>query len=788
MSNYKQEGLALVPELEAILKRYHQKLSPKAQPDFLFEDDATLFELKSKNLERNEDLEFESILKKEGLKTTTFVDKKTPVIIQSLLEQKNVLSPFIATKISQISIPKSYVYYPWDETFTSAYVRITKTVVPFGSREEKKLLNIRGFYHPQTGTIHVRPRTNFGMSLLLAIQKLSHPGFRGFFGGEVHKGVSYYFANAVLREQGLEPLQIENMQDPLNCAEDLSAVVGFSLVGKAYFQSPVDLIKHLSTKLVIGPLDARELNGDALLRSNLLHTARFAGNQAKDMTGVGITTAKSVRLWMRSATAGPHEVQITGGSGNTKNIKIEVQGQPGDNTSAVNYPNSPSDPALDPLTKYKYRIVRIGDRSLIGEGAFETSPASDKDTPEKVVIALMSCHQPFTDRGTFDPRSIKMLKILPRVLKDNNVKFIIPCGDQIYADEPGIFSLFNNPYLVSQVVPGKTDIMKCNEDQVRSLYDMRYRTCWSMKAIKDMYANYPCYPIMDDHDIKNSWGTRREHSCPGFSNIYKGALNAYYDYQASRVLPRMPGLPGSFHYHFSYGNIGIFVMDLRSGRFSLSQRETRIFGTKQLDDLRKFLADNAHKKVLFIVTSVPVFFVPEWMARYGPNFKADTFEDHWSHPNNIPDRDAFLKVLHAHRQANPNQVVAILSGDVHIGNACSIDMQGLKSPGLYQFTSSPITVNESSSTKLKVKIAPVLDTTINAGFDFPCGPYGKRCSGRVKHLPGVSGASRNPFIDMNIGLIEIQRNGDISKVKFKLVGYHPTEDRPITYFESNWLG
>jgi hypothetical protein len=41
---------------------------------------------------------------------------------------------------------------------------------------------------------------------------------------------------------------------------------------------------------------------------------------------------------------------------------------------------------------------------------------------------------------------------------------------------------------------------------------------------------------------------------------------------------------------------------------------------------------------------------------------------------------------------------------------------------------------------------------------------------------------------MNIGLIEVQRQGDISKLKFKLIGAHPTEERPVTYFESGWLG
>ena len=88
----------------------------------------------------------------------------------------------------------------------------------------------------------------------------------------------------------------------------------------------------------------------------------------------------------------------------------------------------------------------------------------------------------------------------------------------MYADEPGSLSLFNdkNPFLIRhafhkrKVVP--ENIFKCNVDEVRRLYDLRYRMFWSMPAIREMYANYPCYPTMDDHEIKNGWGTDPEHS------------------------------------------------------------------------------------------------------------------------------------------------------------------------------------------------------------------------------------------------------------------------------------
>jgi hypothetical protein len=70
-----------------------------------------------------------------------------------------------------------------------------------------------------------------------------------------------------------------------------------------------------------------------------------------------------------------------------------------------------------------------------------------------------------------------------------------------------------------------------------------------------------------------------------------------------------------------------------------------------------------------------------------------------------------------------------------------------------------------------------------ATVDCPSTPFGVACSARIDHLPG----GKNPFTGPNIGLIEVQRNGDVSNLKFKLISYHPTEERPVTYFESGWL-
>ena len=477
-----------------------------------------------------------------GLTTLEWADQKTPALIQSALQQSSNLKLFIANKVGAIPVSRNYHHYGSDAEFVTAYLKLNKIVVPFGPQEKALTDNVSAFYHRQTDSIHLRPRTHFGAVLQMAILKYSSPGFAGFFGEYLANGVGLYFTNLVLKEKGLDPMKSPNLKDNLDCAKDLVGVAGLSLVGKAYFQNHSDLINYLTTKLSIGPVRVDELTKNSLCTTLLLRTAQLANHDVKNMVGVGMTGPGWVRLWMRSEVPGMHELQIIKGKGSKSSKIIIPPDNRSDNTIAITYPPT-SEPKLEPRTKYRFRVVRTSDAKLVGEGSFETSPPSDGDTPQKVVIGLVSCHQPFTDRGTISPQAERMLSVLPRILKENDVKFVLPCGDQMYADEPGSLSLFNpkNPYLIRQAFPNRKvlpeNIFKCTDQEVRRLYDLRYRMFWSMPAIREMYANYPCYPTMDDHEIKNGWGSDPKHSSDEFKNIKKGALDAYLDYQASSVLP-----------------------------------------------------------------------------------------------------------------------------------------------------------------------------------------------------------------------------------------------------------
>jgi hypothetical protein len=215
------------------------------------------------------------LLKRMGLKTTTRIDKKTASLIHSVLERSVVLRPFIAAKLEKMTMPKKFVHYQSDPEFDYAYLDLTKMVVPFGSKAEKELINIRGFYHRPTNSIHFRPSANVGQALQMVIGTFSPPAFRNFFGKSLVEGVGLYFANLVLEEQGLMRIESQPYRVQLRCAIDLVGLVGRDLVGKAYFQNHLDLVRHLTTKLSIGPVSTDQVARDALCKTELLLWERF---------------------------------------------------------------------------------------------------------------------------------------------------------------------------------------------------------------------------------------------------------------------------------------------------------------------------------------------------------------------------------------------------------------------------------------------------------------------------------------------------------------------------------
>ncbi|MGH7908962.1 MAG: hypothetical protein ACRENW_03815 [Thermodesulfobacteriota bacterium] len=176
------------------------------------------------------------VFKRAGVKPITIVGNTTASLIQTVLERSRALRPYIGQKLGRVMIPKNFIHHGSDPQFNAAYTKLHKIVIQFGSKEEKELITKRGFYHRQTDAIHLRPYANVGDALHEAIHKFSSPGFRTIFGGYLDEGVTQYFTDLVLEEQGLGKMTTHSYQDQLRCANQLVGLFSHDLVAKAYFR------------------------------------------------------------------------------------------------------------------------------------------------------------------------------------------------------------------------------------------------------------------------------------------------------------------------------------------------------------------------------------------------------------------------------------------------------------------------------------------------------------------------------------------------------------------------
>jgi len=496
----------------------------------------------------------------------------------------------------------------------------------------------------------------------------------------------------------------------------------------------------------------------------------FGTNQVRNMVAVGAVTPTSVRLWFRSEAAGEHKIDVFGPNNQlVQTAKAVVRpGNLTDNTLAVDIAG------LAPGQGHSYRIERTADGTPLGSGLFETFPAGPAATPEVFSFAFMSCHQPFNSPdGTLSDRSVRMLRLAPNVLDAHKAKFVIMCGDQMYADSPGTYSLFDPHYTDTKLYPpGRGSILQWSAPDVRQAYQQHYRTYLAMRELRHVYANYPCLPILDDHEIVDDWGSDPAHMTPQWANLRQGAFAAYHDYQGSRIPYAGTVPPASYHYAFDYGRIGIFVMDIRSQR---DITQGRLYGQSQLDDLTAFLANHsqATHDAVFVIASVPVVHLPEWLTNVGAAIVGGRidFPDHWSYEKNIGDRDRLLKLLHDHQVANPRQRMAILSGDVHVGVGFAIHWIGDNKPILYQFTSSAISNRLKRTEVFFSKLGPNLVQTINC-------KWGGSARGVLLGTNGgaQSPPDNNPFGGLNMGIVEVKKVGDHSTIRFKLIGYESDKE------------
>ena len=507
----------------------------------------------------------------------------------------------------------------------------------------------------------------------------------------------------------------------------------------------------------------------------------FESGDIEDMAAVGACGATWVRFWVRVRHPGEHSIELWSRE-DERSASVELTLPAGaDGTLSFLYPSDvPGGSALEPVTLYRYRIFRGAE--LVGEGRFETAPLGARDCPPRFSFAVASCHQPFDAHGNVDPRALGLLGVLERALQEQDVKRVFLMGDQMYADYPKHCSLFEQKFFAKVAPPGRKDILECTSEEVRALYHRRYRAFWSHEGFRQLLANYSCHTIMDDHELKDNFGSAPEHAEPQWQAVREGALNAFQDYQGQLVRARGPQRPPSFDYHMTYGDVALYCLDLRSQRHNDGDK-LQICSTEQLDALEAFLIKNADKQVFMLIVSVPLVIFPRWVAAMGMQLTGEDSDaaDRWTNPKAAESCQRLTEILFENQKRNPRQRSVLLGGDIHVGCVVQFAWRDEAVRPMYQLVSSAMSNYTDVLARTLGKLVPQLHSEVE-------GPDGSLWA-RVQLIEGEGEAPQNPYDQLNVGIVEMTRQPDGTLgVRLKLITHDEADPpNPRTVFCSALL-
>ncbi|HEY0709867.1 MAG TPA: alkaline phosphatase D family protein, partial [Polyangia bacterium] len=367
---------------------------------------------------------------------------------------------------------------------------------------------------------------------------------------------------------------------------------------------------------------------------------------------VGSVDHRSVRIWARVPTESESPLAFVLFPPEGPKVQAHVSRRPdasADHTLVFTYPDDfASVPDLRPSTRYRFRLQTDAE-TLIGEGGFDTAPTGLADTPDRFCFAFSSCHQPFSKDGTPGDESLAMLAAADRALAEHGAKFLLMLGDQVYSDEPAVYSVHGDVHLDDKL---KSALLSASPEEIRAAYHRQYRRSWAVPGFMRLQSQRVTYCVPDDHEIVDNWGSAPEHATPEWQKVGAGALQAYFDYQGSRSWPPGTKPPTNLARSFSYGSIAIFLMDVRSERRGTEGQE-QVLSEAQVEALERFLKTHRDRHAVFIAVGVPIVHIPGWLNRMGEKItpKGNDLHDRWSHPPLIPQRDRILSMLAEHRKA-----------------------------------------------------------------------------------------------------------------------------------------
>ena len=328
---------------------------------------------------------------------------------------------------------------------------------------------------------------------------------------------------------------------------------------------------------------------------------------------------------------------------------------------------------LQPGTLYTYKV-----EGTEGCGSFRTF-SGDQQVQTNVVVC--SCDKGVQGRGEVD-----MLKVLYENICASKIDLVVRNGDQVYADKAF--------YAAKKILASPSTSAAEKHRMCLAGYQEFYYKTWNEGYAPKCYANCPHLMLLDDHEIRNDWGTFKHDDEPSHLDYKAGYIGrvAYYLYQRQLWDPDLnednahvyqPATEGGI---FKINHIGLVLVDCRGSRSwgkveNLEDRKAWIGGVQwsQLSSALNPTGELEHAKSLVLIhTTPPVYLSTEWSRCMA--FSCRCQKDKMGFGLYPEEQADYFNMLLDWRNALPNREVTLVGGDLHHHMATYIYKNNTKNP------------------------------------------------------------------------------------------------------------
>ena len=359
---------------------------------------------------------------------------------------------------------------------------------------------------------------------------------------------------------------------------------------------------------------------------------------------VGRVTTTTARILVEYANDTEGKILVTSSFGEklrfTKDFKAEMP-------SVYKLDN------LQPGCHYRYVI-----QGTSKDGSFCT--LAEQSTSIKVIVC--SCDKPIK-RGETD----MFQKMFEEYIQNGDIDLIVRNGDQVYADH----AFYECERIWKQGLNAET-----KETEMIQAYQKVYRDTWNKQWVAKCYANASHVMLLDDHEIRNDWGTFK-HDDDTSHRIHVCGLigrKVYYLYQRQlwddidvRELMNNNYNPSCESTLLTLNKTGVLLVDCRGCRswcrIPQDKNSNRAWlGENQWKYLRNSLNETSVSSLIVVHSTPPVYLgtksskclscIPALVDKMGFGLHA-------------AEQAAYLDLLHNWKTESPNRQVTLVGGDLH---------------------------------------------------------------------------------------------------------------------------